>query len=161
MITTLVFDWGDTIMVDFALPGPMSGWSKVAWIPGAEKVMPLLFMRYKCCIATSASHSGTEEMIKALSRVGADRYFHHFYSSRDLGFRKPEMGFFSTILDKLAIPAGQTVMIGNLYDKDIIGAKMCGMKTVLLTKEGEKADYPLADAVISHFEELPSVLERL
>lgn len=34
---TLIFDWGDTIMRDFFLEGPMWKWKKVEWIANAEK----------------------------------------------------------------------------------------------------------------------------
>jgi HAD superfamily hydrolase (TIGR01509 family) len=161
MITTLVFDWGDTIMVDFALPGPMERWEKVAWIPGVEETLPGLHERYTTCIATSAAHSGTEEMVRALKRVGAEKYFHHFFSSNDLGFMKPDPRFFSSILEKMKIRPEESVMIGNLYDKDITGAKQCGMHTVLLDASIRRADVPLADFVMRHFTELPEILRSL
>jgi len=92
-IQALIFDWGDTIMQDFGYQGPMSRWPEVAWIPGAEASLKKLSKHYPCVIATSADHSGTEEMIAALKRVGADRYFRHFFASNDLGYKKPDPRF--------------------------------------------------------------------
>ena len=38
-IKTLIFDWGDTIMRDLGLPGPMKDWDRVEWIPGAKEML--------------------------------------------------------------------------------------------------------------------------
>ena len=133
-ISTLIFDWGDTIMHDYNLPGPMADWEKVEWIPGAEKALKTLSEKYTCIIATSADHSGTEDMIAALRRVGADKYFHHFFSSKELGYKKPDPRFFSSIVEKLNVTPGECVMIGNFYEKDITGAKQAGLQTVLFNE---------------------------
>ncbi len=97
-IRAFVFDWGDTVMRDFDLPGPMSAWDRVEWVPGAEEALAWLSERYCCIIATSASHSDVPEMRKALSRVGADRYFRHFFRVSRLVSTSPMCNFFSVCL---------------------------------------------------------------
>ncbi|MCF8364885.1 MAG: HAD family hydrolase [Bacteroidales bacterium] len=156
--TTLIFDWGDTIMRDFDKPGSMSGWDEVAYIPGAQEVLKVLSQKYTCIIATSANHSGTEEMIAALKRVDADIYFHHFFSSAGLGYQKPDPMFFKSISDKLGVEPGKCVMIGNLYTKDITGAKKAGMQTILFDEKKQNVDFPDADVVIHHLLELKKIL---
>lgn len=154
MIKTLIFDWGDTIMRDFGEPGPMSGWKLVDWIPGAEASLKVLSKQYTCIIATSASHSDVAEMKMALARVGADQYFHLFFSRKELGFAKPDPRFFAAVLQKSKAKAESSIMIGNLYEKDIVGAKTAGLKTVFFNEYKLKGDFPDADHIITHMNQL-------
>lgn len=157
MIKLLVFDWGDTIMRDFDLPGPMSDWPDVAWIEGAETALRTLSSKYTCAIATSADHSDVAEMKKALKRVGADRYFHLFYSQKELGYKKPDVQFFTSVLRLSGFAPSESAMIGNLYDKDIIGAKAAGMTTCWFNETDIHGNHPLADHIITRMEQLLNI----
>lgn len=154
MIKALIFDWGDTIMRDFEEPGPVSEWKEVAWIPGAAESLQKLYQKYVCIIATSASHSDTTAMKKALKRMAADRYFQYFYSKVELGFAKPDPRFFERILRLSKLQAEDAVMIGNLYDKDISSAKKAGLTTVFFNETGLTGDFPDADIIIRRMHEL-------
>jgi HAD superfamily hydrolase (TIGR01509 family) len=148
-IKAIVFDWGDTIMRDFDLPGPMSQWDKVAWVAGAETALKALSPKYTCIIATSADHSDTVEMKAALARVGADSYFHRFYSQKELGYKKPDVRFFQAVLKLSGFKPEESLMVGNLYEKDITGAKQAGMTTVFFNENGQQGDFEAADYQIS------------
>lgn len=156
-IKAMIFDWGDTIMRDYAYDGPMWKWEKVSWIEGAEKVLKEFKGRYKCIIATSAKHSDTEEMIQALQRVGADQYFDYFYSRREIGYAKPDLKFFATVAGISGFDPDQCVMIGNSYEKDIVGASEAGMTTVFFNENNTPGDYPKADHIITSLDKLLSL----
>ena len=83
-------------MRDFAMEGPMWKWDNVEWISDLEDQLQQLYEEYIMVVATSADHSGTEDMIKALERIGAHKYFDHFFSQKELGFKKPDPNFFLT-----------------------------------------------------------------
>ncbi|HMM12566.1 MAG TPA: HAD family hydrolase [Bacteroidales bacterium] len=153
-IKAFVFDWGDTVMRDFGLAGPMSAWDRVAWIPGAEEALAYLSAKYCCIIATGASHSDVPEMRKALARVGADAYFHHFFSRFEIGYDKPDVRFFDSVLRLAGFRPQQTVMVGNLYEKDIIGAKAAGMTTIWFNEAGLTGHFPQADIIIGDLRQL-------
>ncbi len=158
-IKALIFDWGDTIMRDFPeKSGPMYTWDKVEWIPDARETLEMIYRKYIMVIATNAGASDTNDMVKALERVGAEKYFSYFFSSKDLGYEKPDVRFFSTIAEQIGVQPENCMMIGNLYEKDIIGAKACRMKTILFDEKHANGYYPDADLVIHSFEELISVL---
>jgi FMN phosphatase YigB (HAD superfamily) len=158
MIDALIFDWGDTIMRDFPeKDGPMYTWDHVEWIPGAEEALKQLYDKFIMVIATNAGQSDTKAMKKALQRIGAERYFTYFFSSKDLKFEKPDVRFFQSISEQIGVLPENCAMIGNLYEKDIIGAKKCGMFTVLFDEEQVKGNFPLADKVIADMEELKDV----
>ena len=160
MAKVLLFDWGNTIMVDFNLPGPMYTWSRAAWVPGAETALNEL-KDHICCIATNAGESNAEAVKKGLAMVGADTYFKYVFSSWDIGFKKPDPQFFRIIVDALATTADNCIMIGDNYQKDIAGAKSAGMKTIFLDTKGDDKAYPMADAVIRSMSELPDILKKI
>ncbi|HPS73626.1 MAG TPA: HAD family hydrolase [Bacteroidales bacterium] len=159
MIDMLVFDWGGTVMTDSGEPGPMFLWEKVSWVPGAEKALEQL-RRFPCCIATNAGVSDTQAMIKALKRVGAYKCFQFFFSSKDLGYVKPDPRFFRMICRETRMQPAGCVMIGNDYGKDICGAKEAGMRTVFYYPGLTTEDFPMADAVIRRMDELPAIILR-
>jgi len=159
-IELLIFDWGDTIMKDFGFKTPMCQWKYVEWIDGAEEMLDNLRENYHCAIATSAPHSGVNEMKKALQRVGADKYFRNFFSGKEMGVSKPDPGFFTEICDTLKYPVASAVSIGNICEKDIAGARIAGLKTVLFDID-RKQFCSSADAVINDLSSLKSALEEL
>ncbi len=162
MITTLIFDWGDTLMRDYPeLPGPMYTWEHVEWIPGAKETLEKVFGHYDMVVATNAGESNTEAMIKALQRVGAERYFQYFYSSKDLGVQKPDPKFFLAICEKLNSKPSNCVMIGNSYEKDIAGAKDAGMKTIYFNEKCSDDHAGKADYIVNRMEEIVDVLEKM
>ena len=149
MIKAIIFDWGDTVMRDYPeLKTPMFKWEHVEIIPDIIPALQILEKEYIMVIATNAGQSDTEAMIKALERVDIKKYFHHFFSSKDLGYSKPDVRFFNSIAKSINQLPKECIMIGNMYDKDIVGAKDIGMKTILFDKKKEQKDYPKADITI-------------
>jgi FMN phosphatase YigB (HAD superfamily) len=161
MTKTLLFDWGNTIMVDFALPGPMYKWEKVAWVPGAEKALQNISANYKCFLATNAGASTTPEVLLALQRVGADKYFSGIFLAKEIGYEKPDKRFFTTIIEHLDLPPSSIVMIGDNYEKDCMGARQAGLKTVFYNARQEAGPFPMADAVFLNFNDLVDIIERI
>lgn len=157
----LIFDWGDTVMVDYNKEGPMYSWDKVECVSGVKQALIGLSQKYPCCIATNADYSGKQELILALKRVGIDKYFRNFFSSKDLGYEKPDKRFFLNIANEMQYQPVDCIMIGNNYKKDIEGAKNVGMKTVFFNNEDKKGVYPAADMVISSMDELVVAIQTI
>lgn len=162
MKKALIFDWGDTVMRDFPeLKTPMFCWEHVELIPYVEEALKILSKQYLMVIATNAGQSDTSAMIKAMKRVEVDKYFNYFFSSKDLGFEKPDPNFFLTIANTIKYDVNECVMIGNLYEKDIVGAKDAGMKTILFDEKNLNKLNPKADYVIISMKDLPKVIENI
>lgn len=157
---TLIFDWGDTIMRDLDLGGPMKDWDRVEWVPGANKMLEQVSSDFVCCIATSAKHSGTDDMIAALKRVGADQYFTHFLSSLELGCAKPDPEFFIRVVKAINTGSENCLSIGNLYEKDIAPAKAAGLTTIWFNENRVEGTFSKADHIIHDWSELQSVLNK-
>ena len=148
-------------MRDLQLDGPMKDWPQVLEIPGVTAALKVLHSKYTLCIATSAEHSDTQDMAEALARIGVEEYFHFFFSSFDLGCRKPDTEFFSQVLCKTGFSAQYTVSIGDKYQNDILPAKALGLKTIYFNESGTPGDFSSADAVISHMENLVKIIDRI
>jgi HAD superfamily hydrolase (TIGR01662 family) len=156
----LLFDWGNTIMVDYNLPGAMYTWEKTDWVPGAEEALKAL-TSYTCCIATNAGKSDAMAVKKGLAMVGADPYFSYIFASSDLGFEKPSPEFFFSILRTLDATPDECIMIGDNYRKDIEGAKNAGIRTVFYNRTHSPGIFPSADAIVYHMSELPDIIENV
>ncbi|MCX6231477.1 MAG: HAD family hydrolase [Bacteroidetes bacterium] len=162
MIKAIIFDWGDTVMRDFPeLKTPMFSWEKVEYIPDVEQALEILMNKYILVIATNAGQSDTNAMIKALKRVAADKYFSYFFSSKDLGFEKPDIRFFTSIALTIEIKPEDCIMIGNLYEKDICGAKDAGMYTILYDEKSVENAFPKADRIIHSMKTLTDAIKSL
>ncbi|WP_318614522.1 HAD-IA family hydrolase [Sporosarcina sp. YIM B06819] len=152
-IKALIFDWGDTVMKDFQeFSGPMAEWPHVETIPGIEETLEVFHGKYLICLATNAGASDASLVRKALARVHIDYYFTEIFTSKELGYQKPQVEFFESILHKLNLSAKECVMIGNDYMKDIVAAKEVGLQTIYLSED--VGEYEYANVVIRSMDEL-------
>ena len=62
------------------------------------------------------------------------RYFDDIVISGETPFKKPESFMYEYVLKRRNIKISDTIMIGDRYDTDIIGAKKLGIRTVLLRR---------------------------
>lgn len=162
MIKAIIFDWGNTVMRDYPdKPGAMVYWEHVESIPDIEDALKILSEKYILCIASNAGFSDTSLMIGALKRVGGEKYFHHFFTSNDLGFQKPDKRFFISIIRKINVLPSECIMIGDNYNKDICGARAVGMKTILFNEKNCIGDFPDADKVITSMKGLEKMIEEI
>src|SRR5690242_18077103 len=94
--TILVFDWGNTVMKIFPqYSGPMAEWPEAAGVEGIIEALEALQRRFRMVIATNAADSTTEQVCKALKRVGLSEYFKAVFTTHELdGALKPEIRYF-------------------------------------------------------------------
>jgi putative hydrolase of the HAD superfamily len=149
-------------MRDFTeYPGPMFYWEKIEVIEGVESLLKSLQQNYILCVATNAGDSDTSLMMKALERGNIKQYFRYFFSSKDLGYTKPDPMFFKTIADKMKVTPQECLMIGNDYIKDIEGALSAGMKTIHFDEAKNNLSNSKADFTIHKIDEIIKVLEKI
>ena len=172
-VRVVLFDWGNTLMVDDGQVGPMADWPRVTAVPGAAEVLAALHGRYRLCVATNADESGEAEVMEALDRVGLARFIDRVFSSRDLGARKPDPAFYAAVLDALRTDAaargepplsvGQVIMVGDTYENDVLGALAAGLKAVWLDPSGALESRRASDAQVAIADpgDLPKVISDL
>ncbi|WP_211224850.1 HAD family hydrolase [Neptunomonas japonica] len=130
-MTTYLFDWGDTLMVDFPdASGKMCNWDHVEAITGAEETLAQLSKDAPIYLATGAADSSEKDIIKAFQRAGLNPYITGYFCTENLGVPKGSPDFFNAILKQLDIPASQVIMVGDSYTKDIKPALSVGITPV-------------------------------
>jgi putative hydrolase of the HAD superfamily len=146
MIKHLLFDWGDTLMVDNpAFFTPMAKWESVSACAGVAETLPKIVALLPCSVVSNASQSDGELMKKAFERVNLTSCLTHFLTPNEIKAHKPAPEFFINAAALVGANPNECCMIGNSYESDIIGAKQAGMTTVLITKLN--GDFPKADYV--------------
>jgi HAD superfamily hydrolase (TIGR01509 family) len=132
-----LFDWGDTLMVDFpGAVGPMYLWEHVAAVKGARETLGALHREAGCYLATNAQDSKETDIVKALERVGLAAYIDRVFCFENVGYRKPSPEFFMAILDAVGAAPAQTVMVGDSLDTDVAGALAAGLHGIWYNPTG-------------------------
>ncbi len=129
--STVLFDWGDTVMRDYPeRTNPMVEWETVEVIDGIADVLAYLHSSgRRIVLATSAAISDENQIRGALRRGGVDTYFSRIYCFRNTNLPKGE-AFYSYILNDLNIPAADSLMVGDHFEKDIQVPNSLGMFAV-------------------------------
>jgi putative hydrolase of the HAD superfamily len=159
----LVFDWGDTLMKVFPdQPGLMADWPEVAEVDGIVEALEKLLGRHTLAVATNAVDSNAGQVWKAIRRVGLGEYFKAVFTAREIGHKKPEVGFFRQIERVLGGTTQQMVMVGDQYAVDVLGAKTAGWKAVWYNPANRPAPgaLPLHDGEIAHMRDLPGAVQE-
>lgn len=158
-IKIIIFDWGDTLMRDYNDSGPMAHWKNVDTVPGVREVLRELKKNYTLCVASNAGESDSELMKSALKRVGIDNFFSYFFTSKDLGFEKPDIRFFKAITKSTNSSANECLMVGNDYNNDIVNSKLLGMSTLLFDENNLFSDTLSADYKINKIIQILDILK--
>src|SRR5205807_1447837 len=93
-------------------------------------------------------------------------YFPIVAASGATGFYKTDPRLYLWTLEQLGVAAQQAVYVGDHPRFDVEGAQAAGMRAVLFDggssgRLAETSNMARPDAIITHLDELPSVLERL
>lgn len=100
-----------------------------------------------------------------LKEFGLAKYFKCIVESSVVGIRKPDPALFALGIKALDLQAGEIVVIGDSYRKDIYPSSTLGCRTVWL-KNICWADEPIEEghsptAIIGDIGQLPAVLEKI
>ena len=127
----LVFDWGDTLMTTYPESiGPMAFWPEVAEVEGAGEALRRLSEDYTIILATNARESSAKQVQMALRRVGLDPFIQKIFTYHELGFWKPERGFYRKIEKMMGTEPEDMVMVGDNFESDALGGHLAGWHTI-------------------------------
>ena len=71
-----------------------------------------------------------------LQKSGLESYFAHVVVSGDLCIGKPHPATFHRIAELVGTPPAECLMVGDSYEKDVLGARAVGMKALLIDRFG-------------------------
>lgn len=126
--------------------------------PDLFDTLDVLRSSYRTAVISDAQWVFTEP---ETSILGIDRRFPFMLLSSRLGYKKPDTRLFVAAMDRLGVKAYESVYIGDNPHRDLVGAKMSGMRFILF--RGDCRDYNgfRPDACFGEYRELPAVLEKL
>lgn len=126
-----LFDWGNTLMVDFPdRLGKMYLWPNVEAVDKAEQTLKSLSRHFPVYVATSAQDSTEREIQQAFQRVGLDPYINGYFCKANLGLEKNSAEFYLEIAKSLCHHPSELVMVGDILEKDIYPADKAGLQTI-------------------------------
>lgn len=162
MIRAVLFDWGNTLMVDDGRQrGPMCAWPAVRSCPNVAAVLRELSTKYVLALATNADDSWEREIRAALKRVRLNRVIERVYCSNEVGARKPSPAFYAHILRDLALPPERIVMVGDSLRNDVQGAMKCGLRALWYCPGASRDEAPPGARSFGDFRQLPALLKEL
>jgi len=137
MYQAYLFDWGDTLMVNFPDEiGPMCDWPTVKIVDGAKATLQALSQHARIYIATSAASSSELQVRSAFRRVGLEPFITGYFCQENIGLAKGDPDFIKTILSKIDLQPQQVAMVGDSVKKDIQPAIEAGIDAFWLNSIG-------------------------
>ena len=120
---------------------------------GAIEILAYLHEKYSLHIITN----GFQEVQQLkLINSGILSYFKTITSSEEVGLKKPNPVIFKTALEKAKVITEKSIMIGDSFEADILGAEAIGMKTLFYNYRKETV--PKGYTVITDLLEIKSHL---
>jgi putative hydrolase of the HAD superfamily len=97
-------------------------------LAGAVEILDYLQPQYELHIITNGFK---EVQHKKLESSGILKYFRTITTSEDVGVKKPHQKIFEVALSNAAAKVDESIMIGDNFEADILGAKNFGMQAIL------------------------------
>ncbi len=126
-------------------------------IDGAMDLLRYLYPKYTVCLASNAP---VEQQTKRLSHTDIPAFVHHTFISEDLGYAKPEKGFFDACFARLSDANAETsIIIGDSLSADIRGGVTSGIKTCWYNPEHKPAPADMKiDYIVHTLSEIKNIL---
>ena len=130
--------------------------NKPGLVDGAQALMDYLRQQgYRMHMCSNGFH---EVQYKKLRACGLTNYFHTVILSEDAGANKPSPAFFDYAMRQSGARRDSTVMIGDNFQTDILGAKHYGLATAYFNRF---PDYPAEEPVDYEVTALTQLMEIL
>jgi putative hydrolase of the HAD superfamily len=130
--------------------------SKPGLVEGAHELVDYLKNKgYRMHICSNGFH---ELQYKKLRACGLFDYFDTIILSEDAGANKPSKQFFDYALQKSGAVKAKTLMIGDNFNTDILGAKQAGFDTAYFNRF---PDYPAPEPATFEVTNLSQLMDIL
>jgi len=133
---------------------------QTSFFPETPALLEQLQGMYKLGVVTNFMDGPTARRV--FDDLGYEAIFDSLIVSAEVGYMKPAPVLFERALEELGSKPGNTLMVGDTYEADVVGAHKAGMRGVLINLYGATAEHLNgSDAVIKSIGELPRALESL
>ncbi|MDI3526393.1 MAG: putative hydrolase of the superfamily [Tenuifilum sp.] len=127
---------------------------KTALIPGTHEVLEYLAPKYNLHIL---SNGFKEVQLPKLKRCNIDHYFECVVTSEHSGYHKPDKRAFGYALSKANAKKSESLMVGDDYEVDIMGAKKFGIDQIYFSPNNSKSNSK-ATFVVERLNEIIKIL---
>ncbi|MDC9722843.1 MAG: YjjG family noncanonical pyrimidine nucleotidase [Urechidicola sp.] len=104
---------------------------------GVFEILDYLKPNYQMHIITNGF---SEVQNQKLINSKIDSYFKNIITSEEVGVKKPNPKIFAHALNAVDAQIGESVMIGDNWEADIMGAKSYGMRAIFCNFENQSVD---------------------
>jgi FMN phosphatase YigB (HAD superfamily) len=152
---TYLFDWGDTLMVDFPdQEGKMCDWSRVAAMRNAYQTLKSIAAKSQIYIATNAADSTESEIQAAFEKVDLAQFISGYFCRANLGLSKGSKAFYFKIAEKLDLQPSSMIMVGDSLERDIVPAIEAGLDVIWFNHKNKASPLSLQPKQIRELSEL-------
>lgn len=122
---------GDTLNEAYLTEMP----KQLKLVPGAREVLDSLHHRYRMAIITNGFR---EVQADKLLQSGLRKYFDKIFISEEVGAQKPHRKIFEHAVKSMNAPKRKSLMIGDSWEADIVGAMQFGIDQVYYCPDQDK-----------------------
>lgn len=127
-------------------------------VAGVGPLLEYLHERVKIAVVTN---NLVAEQIDKLRHLKLDRFIDELVTSEETGSIKPDPGIFRAALERAGCRAQETVMIGDAWQADVLGATGAGIRAIWLNRTGNACPDPALAAELRAFEPIEKALELI
>lgn len=128
---------------------------KTKLVDGTIDLLNYLKPKYKMHIL---SNGFKEVQYKKIENSGLKSYFEKVILSDELGVHKPHVDFFTHALEQTNASRSETIMIGDSWDADIVGAYNSNIDQVWLNPEGHEPEGFSPTYCVKKLDEIKDIL---
>lgn len=133
----------------------MTTTTKTRLVPFAKDLLEYLAPKYALSVL---SNGFSEVQYRKIHASGLESYFKHVILSEQVGVQKPDAKMFEYALAQNGSTAQQTIMIGDNYATDIIGAKNCGIAQIYFYPQPTMSADVQATFIVKSLNEITKIL---
>jgi FMN phosphatase YigB (HAD superfamily) len=133
MINTIIFDFGNTLIHQVVDAEKPLNEIELELMQGAKELLEEMQPHFNLTILSNTEKTTSEQLNKCLKNLKIDKLFSSVFTSVSIGYRKPDINAFKTVLQALRISPEEAVMIGNDLTEDIAGARSTNIPTVYVS----------------------------
>ena len=124
-------------------------------IPGAIELLEYLRPKYNLYIL---SNGFKELQSHKMRTAGIDKYFDALILSEDIGVNKPNRELYEYALEKTGSKLEESIMIGDMFDTDIVGAANIGMEQIYFNPKGKEIPTFVPTHTVSNLLQIKEIL---
>lgn len=127
------------------------------WCPGGEDALRQLAEKYRLGIVTN----GIPDVQRTkINNTGIEKYFDAIVISGELAIGKPEPAIYQHALDHLGARAEETIMVGDSFPRDVLGAQAFRLRAVWISMGRQQPDGGDPWLTVESLAELPGKLKE-